>query len=84
MMSHGVSLLLISAAAGYWVLTQAEREKSRVKKLGQFLGVVIIVVSLLGAACKIYYRITNCPPGAGGWFCPVSGKGMAPALPAQK
>lgn len=66
-MIYGVSSLLISAAAGYWVLTQASGEKGRVKKLGQLLGLAIIAVSVLGAGCKLYYlgKISGfCPSGA--------------------
>ena len=84
MMTHGVSLLLISAAAGYWVLTMAGKEKGGVKQLGRWLGLILIVVSLLGAACKVYC-LTNCPKGKAGWMgkaCPFTGKGM-PA-PSQK
>ena len=54
-MTHGVSLLLISAAAGYWVLTQASKERDRVKKLGQMLGLAIIVASVVGIGCKLYF-----------------------------
>ena len=84
--SHGVATLLISAAAGYWVLTLAAKEKNRLKKLGQLVGLVIIVVSLAGAACKIYCQIgcgskSYCPPGAmsspEGKACPFTGKDMA-------
>lgn len=86
MMGHGVPALLISAAAGYWVLTHAEKERQGgVRKLGQYLGLLIIVVSVLGAACKIYYQINSCPLGKmGSMFCPMTGKviGGAAACPA--
>jgi len=71
-MTHGVSSLLISAAAGYWVLTHAAKEKGQTKKYGKLLGLLIIVLSIGGAACKIYYQVTNCPPGK--YFCPIGGK----------
>ena len=82
-MIYGVSSLLISAAAGYWVLTHASGEKGRVKKLGQLLGLAIIVVSVVGAGCKLYYQFTGqslsgkawCPSGK---VCPFSGKTSAP------
>ena len=35
MFLHGISGLLIAAAAGYWVLTHAEKERGRVKKFGR-------------------------------------------------
>lgn len=63
--SHGVAALLVSAAVGYWVLTLAAKEKEGTKKIGHFVGLIIIVVSLLGVACKVYFQINGggCPPG---------------------
>ena len=74
MMTHGVSSLLISAAAGYWVLAQSGGQKGRVKQLGQFLGLLIIVVSVVGASCKLYCLWGG--PSAGGFpmRCSVMGK----------
>lgn len=79
MMGHGVPALLITAAVGYWVLTLAAKEKEQLRKVGNVVGLLIIVVSLLGAACKIYYQVSgkNCPPGwgkRGGMACPMTGK----------
>ncbi len=71
--SHGVGILLISAAAGYWVLTQAAGQKERLRKVGNLVGLIIIVVSLLGTACKIYYQVTGSRPGKS-WMCPMTGK----------
>ena len=68
-MGHGVSVLLISAAAGYWVLTQASHEKDRVRKLGQWLGLAIIAVSVIGATCKLYCLATG--KSVGSMMCPV-------------
>ena len=73
-MIGGVAMQLISSAAGYWVLTQASKEKGRVRQIGQFLGLFIIVVSLVGASCKLYYlsKMSGlCPPGA---TCPFMKK----------
>ena len=71
MMSHGVALLLLSAAAGYWVLERAEGQKKNLKQIGQLVGGLIIVISLLGVACKVYYLMKGtkmvCPSGMG---CP--------------
>lgn len=85
-MAHGVAPLLLTAAVGYWVLTHAEKEKQGgVRKLGLYLGLAIIVVSVLGAACKIYCQINRCPPGKMGMMgtkaCPFGGKtaAMCPA-----
>lgn len=71
MFIHGVSGLLISAAAGYWVLTSSGSQKGRIKTLGQWLGLIIVVVSLVGAACKLYYITTGA--SGKGYLCP-SGK----------
>ncbi len=79
-MIHGVGLLMISAAAGYWVLTLSVKEKGRVKTLGNVLGFLIIAISVLGSACKIY-SLVNCSPYYGKG-CPFIGK-MAPASTTQ-
>lgn len=84
MMMHGIGILLISSAVGYWTLTAAGKEKGRIKTLGQYLGLLIIVLSLAGAACKAYCMVTGsaCPPGkmggsyAAGKNCPLTGKPM--------
>ncbi len=74
-MTQGIGTLLISAAVGYWVLTQASTQKAQVKKLGQILGLIIILVSVVGVACKIYYLSGGqCPPGGKGMICPFVGK----------
>lgn len=77
-MIHGVSTLLVAAAAGYWVLVQSTHQRDRVKMLGQWLGLVIIVVSVAGTACKLYTLATGksmssmmCPAGKS---CPFSAK----------
>lgn len=71
MMGHGVSLLLISAAVGYWVVTKAQAEKGGTRKLGIYLGAAIIVVSVLGAACKIYCAVSICSVAS--MACPMGG-----------
>ena len=89
--SHGgVPVLLVTAAVGYWVLTLAAKEKEGTKKIGHLVGLVIIVVSLLGVACKLYCQVSGCPMGGGGWgkkggmSCPMMGKQMpAPAAPSE-
>ena len=73
-MGFGVAGLLIASAAGYWVVTQAEHQKGGARKLGIYLGAAIIVVSLIGVACKIY-AVVACPPMAGGMYCPMEKKG---------
>jgi len=87
MLGHGVGTLLIAAAAGYWVLIQANGQRGRLKKLGQYLGLIIIAAGVAGAACKIYYLSTGksafqllCPAGQAcpaGKACPFIGKQAA-------
>ena len=76
MFLHGVSSLLITSAVGYWVVTQAQKEKGQVKKLGLLLGIIIVLVSLVGVGCKIYSLATGCPMSK--ITCPYMGK-MGPS-----
>ena len=71
-MVSGVGPLLIAAVAGYWVLERADTHKGRLRSLGRFLGGLIIVVSLVGVACRVW-----CMAAGGMGYCPVgkSGKG---------
>ena len=89
MMGHGMSVLLVTSAVGYWTLTAAGREKGRVKTLGQYLGLIIVVLSLASAACKVYCMVTSssCPMVGGmsrgmGKSCPFTGKPVG-SQPAQ-
>ena len=79
MVGHGATGLMISAAVGYWVLTQSEKEKNRVKKLGQILGFGIILVSVLALACGFYQRVQSCRMMGGSMACPFTGKSAPPA-----
>jgi len=83
MIGHGVSVLLITSAVGYWVLTTSEKEKGQVKKVGRLLALIIILVSLVGVACRAisFARAKGyCP--AGTMSCPFTGK-SASSQPAQ-
>lgn len=75
-------LLLLSAAGGYWVLERASSHKGKLKQVGQLLGAVIIVASLLGVVCRVWYAAT-CLPGAKGGLCPFTPKSssMSPRSP---
>ena len=77
-MIHGISLLMLSAAVGYWVITLAAKEKGRVKTLGNALGLLIIVISVLAFACKM----KTCSYMKGG-ACSFSGKTMTPAMESK-
>ena len=74
-MEHGVGVLLLAAIGGYWVLERAAQHKGNLKRIGQLVGVAIIIISFLGVACRVWYAAT-CTPGMmgkGGW-CPFSSK----------
>ena len=75
-MSGGAGALLLAAVGGYWVLERAAREKGSLKKIGQVLGAVIIIASLLGVACKVWgaAKCSTGSMGRGGGWCPLSSK----------
>ncbi|HBQ38409.1 MAG: hypothetical protein A3B73_01290 [Omnitrophica WOR_2 bacterium RIFCSPHIGHO2_02_FULL_63_39] len=79
-MLHGSGLLLLSSVAGYWVLERASSHKGQLKSVGQLIGWVVIVTSLVGLTCRIWSLATGkafCPIGGkGGYFCPLTGKSM--------
>ena len=59
MIYGGVGLLLVTAATGYWVLERADTHRGSLKKVGRFVGSVIIIVSLLGVACRVWAITTG-------------------------
>ena len=67
MMGHSVGILLLTAVAGYWVLERASERKGQLKQVGLFVGSLIIVVSIVGVACSIWYMASGnagmCPLG---------------------
>ena len=77
----GIGVLLLAAAAGYWVVLQAEGHKRGLRRLGRWLGGAIIVIALLGTTCLLTCGASGqtCPMmGAGKTGCPVTGS-RAPA-----
>ncbi|MBI3010999.1 MAG: hypothetical protein HYY58_00700 [Candidatus Omnitrophica bacterium] len=70
-MSYGTGVLLLSAIGGYWVLERAAAHKGHLKRVGQWLGAAIIVISLVGVACRVWCAATY-PTGVAGkrGFCP--------------
>ena len=80
-MGHGVGILLLAAVGGYWVMERAQTHKAPLKKFGQFLGGLIIAVSLIGVACRVWYLAT-CAMAKGG-YCPFTSK-MAPPQPVPQ
>ena len=77
-MVHGVGVLLLSAVAGYWVLERADTHKGELKTIGQVLGAIIVVVSLVGMVCQIWSAAMCSPGGMGKGYCPFSFKSMSP------
>jgi len=79
-MVSGAGILLLSAIGGYWVLERASGHRGRLKQVGQILGGLIIIVSLIGVACRVWGYTTG---NAGGWQCPFAAKAPSTA-PASK
>lgn len=52
-MGSGVGLLLLTAVAGYWVLERASKHKGQLKRIGQIVGLFVIIVSILGSICSV-------------------------------
>jgi len=75
-MLHGVGVLLLTAAAGYWVLERAMAHKGQMKQVGLFLGGLLIVASLVAAAAQVWSLGAGCKSPGGmmgkkaGW-CPM-------------
>ena len=64
-MTGWTSGLLLSAAAGYWVLERAENHKRGLRRVGRWLGGAIILVALIGVACRVASYATGECPGRG-------------------
>ncbi|PIQ84301.1 MAG: hypothetical protein COV75_02985 [Candidatus Omnitrophica bacterium CG11_big_fil_rev_8_21_14_0_20_63_9] len=86
-MAYGIGILLLSAVAGYWVLERSALHKGQLKRVGQFVGWLVIVVSVVGIACRVWCLASGnsgwCSMGKGwkGGYCPLTSK-SAPG-PAQ-
>ena len=72
-MHHSAAELLLAAVAGYWVLERAETHKGELKRVGRFLGGLIIVASLVGLVCRVWSLSAACPLGSmrKGGACPL-------------
>ena len=76
MMGHGAAGLLIAAATGYWVFERASSRKEPVKRIGQWVGGAIMVVSLIGVACRVW-SVVACTTG----LCPFGKSGKTISCP---
>ena len=78
MMLHGAGVFLVGTIGGYWVLERAENHKGSLKRVGQWLGAFIVIVSLLGLV-----SVFGKSAGLKGGLCPLfsrnySAPGMMP------
>ena len=82
-MVYGSGVLLLTAVAGYWVLERAETHKGSLKRVGKVLGWIVIVASLIGAACRACTLVTDktgwCP--LKNWSCPYMQKSSPHSSP---
>jgi hypothetical protein len=78
MMTCKIVAYLFSLAVGYWVLTLADKEKNLNKKIGKWIGWIIIVVSICGMLCSAACCM-SCRGKAGcnmtQWGCPMGATG---------
>ena len=65
-MHHSAVELLVGTVAGYWMLERAETHKGDLKKLGRFLGWLIILASLAGMLCRVWALSSACQLGMAG------------------
>ena len=78
----GTGTLLLAAVGGYWVLERASKQKGNLQRIGQVVGGLVILSSLIGVACRVWY-VATCPPGDSGtkWFCPFTSKTSSKSAP---
>ena len=75
-MLHGAGVFLLGTIGGYWLLERAESHKGSLKRVGQWLGAFIIIVSLLGLVSTFCQSA-----GLKGGMCPLFPRSYAPAPP---
>ncbi len=64
-MAGGIGVLLLAAVGGYWVLDRASTKKGQLQQVGQIVGSVILIISLLGVVCFLWCAVSgaSCPVG---------------------
>ncbi len=69
-----VSLCLIALSLGYLVFYQASHVKEGLKILGQTIGVIVMIISVLTAACCLTQAVCKKSTGSGVMAgCPITG-----------
>ena len=82
-MVDGAGLLLLSAAAGYWVLERAENHKRGLRRVGRWVGGLIVVAALAGVACRVTACMSKgCAMTGKGAYCPIKDRLLPPGHPA--
>ena len=75
-MGFGTGGLLIASAVGYLVLERAETHKGNLRRVGRWVGWIIMLVSFGGIICTAQ----RCAKGPMRGYCPMSSK-VAPVQP---
>ena len=81
----GCAIGLVALGIGYLVLLNANKEKEGLKVLGQAIGILIMVVSVLMGLCAMKKCIKggSCGSYSSSMMCPVSGKNLESAQTQQ-
>ena len=71
---QGTGFLLLAAVGGYWVLERASGHRGALKKVGQWVGGIVLAVSLIGVGCRVWALTTgqhvHHDKTGKGWYCP--------------
>ena len=83
-MLHSTTGLLLAAVAGYWVLERAETHKQgNLRRLGRFLGWVIVIASLVGVASRTCGMASKYCGMKKSTTCPLTGADMSDKSTSQ-
>lgn len=67
----GVAALLIASGFGYIIRLKAEDAKGDLQILGMVIAYIIMIVSILSAACQLYTIHTSALTGKSFYCCPM-------------
>ncbi len=77
-----IALFLLTLGFGYKIYAEASSiGKKKMKALGRTIGIFMMIVSLIGTVCGIYFKASHgmgyCPySGKSGWQCPYAKKSL--------